>query len=231
MTFRYALLTVALACLVTASPTSAQNVVVDEGTFDITIHGAKQGTETFSIRRSGLGNEGTILAHGTVSVTLGGVPTEVRPVLEAVSTDGTATQYQVKVTGQETLEGRLALAGNRYASRFRSAAGEEEREFLARPGTRVVDVMVAHHYYLLRSVRPGTTTVVIEPRTRRVIQLVASDWVNEDVQLGPNQVAARRVTFGSGAEARTLWYDGQGRVLRVEIPALGYVAERQDVVG
>jgi hypothetical protein len=222
---------VLVACLVAGTQIHAQNVVLDQGSFSITINGTQRGTETFTIRRSGLGNQGTILAHGVVNLILDGSPTEIRPVLEAVPTDGTVTQYQVKVTGRGAMEGRLALAGNRYASQIRSPTGEEEREFLARPGTRLVDVMVAHQYYLLRSVRSGNTSVVIEPRMRRSVELMASEWVNEDIRLGPNLVSARRVTFSAGEDARTVWYDGQGRVLRVEIPALGYKAERQDLVG
>lgn len=221
----------AAAWTVAAAPAAAQTVVVDQGTFTLTVAGRSAGTETFAIRRSGLGNEGTILAHGVVTLTLDGNESEVRPVLVAIPTDGSTTEYEVKVSGADEMEGRLVLAGNRYVSRFRSAAGEEEREFLARPGTRVLDVMVAHQYYFLRGVREGTVASIVEPRTRRAIDLVASAWENEVIQLGPNRVPARRVTFGVGADARTVWYDSQGRVLRVAIPALNYVAQRQDVVG
>lgn len=220
-----------LTALAAPFPAHAQSVVVDEGTFSVTIHGRNAGTETFAIRRSGLGNEGTILAHGTVTLTLEDGSREVRPILEAVPTDGTTTRYQVTVSGAEDLEASLALAGNRYVSEYRSPAGEEEREFLARPATHVLDVMVAHQYYFLRSVSEGVTAYVIEPRTRRALGLDASRWEQDEIQLARNRVAARRVVFGAGDDARTVWYDGQGRVLKVEVPALGYVAERQDVVG
>ena len=217
--------------LVAPARSTAQTVVLDEGTFLVTVDGQEAGTETFAIRRSGLGNEGTVLAHGVVTLNLAGGHAEVRPVLQAIPTDGTTTEYQVKVSGVDAMEGSLALAGNRYISEFRSAAGEEEREFLARRATHVLDVMVAHQYYFLRGVREGSTASVIEPRTRRAMDLMASVWENEEILLGPNRVPARKVTFGGGSDARTVWYDGQGRVLRVEIPSLGYVAERQDVVG
>jgi hypothetical protein len=172
-----------------------------------------------------------VLAHGVVRLRLDGQAQEVRPVLEAIATDGTTTEYQVNVSGAEQLEGRLRLVGSRYISEFHSPAGEESREFLARPATRVLDLMVAHQYYFLRGVREGTSASVIEPRTRRAIALEASAWEDEEIRLGQNRVPARRVTFGQGSDARTVWYDAQGRVLKVAVPALGYVAERQDVVG
>jgi len=223
------LLLASLVCIPTPAP--AQSVVLDEGTFAVTINGRAAGTETFAIRRSGLGNDGAVLAHGVVSVTQAGAEREVRPVLQAVPTDGTTTEYEVKVTGSDALQGSLILAGNRYVSRFLSAGGEEEREFLARPGTHVLEVMVAHHYFFLRAVREGDGAFVIEPRTRRSLHLSASTWTDDEILLGRNSVHSRRVTFGAGDEARTVWFDAQGRVLRVSIPALGYMAERQDVVG
>jgi hypothetical protein len=79
--------------------------------------------------------------------------------------------------------------------------------------------------------REGTVASIIEPRTRRSLDLTVSAWVDEEILMGPNRVPARRVTFGEGAESRTVWYDIQGRVLRVEVAAMSYVAERQGVVG
>jgi len=37
--------------------------------------------------------------------------------------------------------------------------------------------------------------------------------------------------FRDGEQERVVWFDRQGRVLRVDIPALQYVAERSDLVG
>ena len=217
--------------LTAPSPAAGQSVVVDEGVFTISLDGVPVGEETFSIRRSGLGTDGSLLGHGVVRITVDGAVTEVRPVLQARPSDGSTGEYQVRVTGADAQEARLALAGNRYISQFTSSGGTEEREFLARPGTRILEVMVAHQYYFLRGVRPGMPSFIIEPRSRASLSLPATD-INEDtVQVGPNSVQARRVVFGEGETARTVWYDTQGRVLRVEVPALGYTAHRQDLAG
>lgn len=212
-------------------PGSGQSVVVDEGTFAITIGGTAAGSESFAIRRSGLGSDGTLLAHGTVTLTVSGESSEVHPILQAVPADGSATEYQVNTTGANASEARLARTGNRYISQFRSAEGTEEREFLARPGTRILEVMVAHQYYFLRGLREGMPSFVIEPRTRRSLQLPVTGSEDVELQVGPNAVPARRVTFGQGEDTRIVWYDGQGHVLRVEVPALGYAAQREDLAG
>jgi hypothetical protein len=126
---------------------------------------------------------------------------------------------------------RLWRAGRRYRATISSEIGEEDREFQARSDTRVLEQGVAHHYFFLRNLREGGAAHVLEPRSRRQLTLVAGPRVDEEIQVGPNIVAARRVEFASGADRRIVWYDRQGRVLRLEIPATGYLAERTDLIG
>lgn len=212
-------------------PTSAQSVLVDEGRFAVRLGGRDAGTEEFAIRRAGMGNDATVIANAVVQLDTGNGHLELRPLLETVLPDGAAASYQLKVSGAQTAELSLVLAGRRYVSRIRTDAGEEEREFLARPETRILEEDVAHQYYFLRNVQEGSRVPVIEPRTRRQLQLVASAWTDEEVRIGAARVQARRVSFSGGDAERVVWYDRQGRVLRVEIPSRGYVAERQDLVG
>lgn len=210
---------------------SAQSVVIDEGTFRILLDGRDAGTEEFTIRRAGLGPDATIFAHAVVKVDVGDGGRELRPVLEVLPPEGTASSYQLKISGSETTDVTVRLAGTRYASLLRSEVGEEEREFLARPETRIVEAWVAHQYYFLRNVREGSRAPVIEPRTRKQAQLVAGAWTDDRLRIGGTEVGARRVDFTAGSDVRSVWFDQQGRVLRVEIPALKYRAERQDLAG
>lgn len=219
--------------LVAAIPASAsgQRVVVDEGSFTIFLEGREVGTEAFSIRREGLGSDATVFAHAVVTLTGPQGRTELRPLLQTLLPDGAASNYQLSVSGEQTAELSLALVGRRFVSLIRTQRGEEEREFLAGPDTRILEEGVAHQYYFLRNQREGSATPVIEPRTRSQLRLVASAWVEEEIRLGVNRVQARRVTFGMNGEERHVWYDQQGRVLRVEVPARAYRAERTDLVG
>lgn len=224
-------LVVALSALAHPGPGAAQSVVVDEGTFAVTLGGAPAGTEQFTIRRAGVGDDAIVIANAVIRLDRGAGPTELRPLLEVTPLDDASVNYQLKVSGSEASELSVRAAGRRYVARIRTDAGEEEREFLARPGTRIVEEGVAHQYYFLRGVREGSSTPVIEPRTRRQLQLTASAAAEEELQLGPSRVQARKLTLSAGQDVRVIWFDAQGRVLRVEIPALGYVAQRQDLVG
>lgn len=220
-----------LAAALPSAPVGAQSILVDEGTFRISLNGVEAGSEDFTIRRAGTGNDATVIAHAVIRLDTGDGRSELRPLLETIIPEGAASSYQLRVSGAENVELSLALAGRRYVSRIRTDAGEEEREFLARPETRILEQDVAHHYYFLRDVREGNRAPAIVPRTRRQIQIVASSWSDEEIRVGTARVQARRVTFSGGEVERVVWYDRQGRVLRVEIPARRYVAERQDLVG
>lgn len=227
-------LVLALASALLPLSLGAQSVVVDEGTFALTMGGKPAGTESFQIRRAGVGTEAIAISQAHVQLNEPEGRVELTPLLEDSLASGVATSYHLKVSGAVTSEMSLKLAGRRYVSLIRSSAGEEQREYLARPGTHILEKGVAHQYYFLRNVRAGTKVPVIEPRTRREFQLTATASTDVELQLGPNTVPARKVTFtgdNGGGDTRTVWYDRQGRVLKVEIPSLGYVAERQDLVG
>ena len=214
-----------------AAPAAAQGTVVDRGQFVITVDGRIAGSEDFVIRRAGLGRGDAIFVNGVVLLDVGGREQEVRSLLRASPPEGAAASYQVTVTGPGAMELRLARAGRRYIATISSEIGEERREFQAQPETRVLEQGVAHHYYFLRDLRDGRSAHVLEPRSRRQVSLVAGPRVDEEIQVGRNVVQARRVEFTSGSDRRIVWYDRQGRVLRVEIPAIGYMAERTDLVG
>ncbi|MBM4182794.1 MAG: hypothetical protein FJ207_01060 [Gemmatimonadetes bacterium] len=211
-------------------PALGQGVIVDQGQFAVSVGGANIGTEDFSIRRAGLGREDAIFANATVSLRQSGATQEIRPLLRGIPPEGIAIEYQVEVVGSDAFELGLRHTGRRYVATIHSGVGEEQREFAAAPDTRVLESDVAHLYYFLRNAAPGSTTPVIVPRERTRIELTAGTATEEDLHVGTTVVASRRVEFTSGDDRRIVWFDRLGRVLRVEIPATGYVAERTDVL-
>lgn len=232
MTIRFG--TALLGLLVTggAADLAAQGVVVDQGQFELRVGGAVVGTEDFVVRRAGLGSNDAVFANGTVAIELGGGRQQLRSILRASPAAGAAEQYQIGVTGEGALELRIERSGRRFVATIRSSAGAEDREFQALPETRILELDVAHHYYFLRGIRAGGDAHVLEPRSRNQFSLAAGPYQDEELALGPNRIPARRVSFTVGSDdIRTVWYDRQGRVLRVEIPARSYVAERTDLVG
>jgi len=218
------------ACAAVAPfPGRAQGVVLDQGAFAVSYHGRPAGTEDFSIRRAGLGPDDAMFANATVTLRQDGRSQEIRPLLRATPA-GVAIEYQVEVVGADALELGLRRVARRYVATIRSVAGEEQREFPAAMETRILEQDVAHFYYFLRDTEPGSVTPVIEPRPRTRLQLTTGISVDETVLIGSTSLPARRVDYTDGAEVRRVWFDGLGRVLRVEIPSTGYVAERTDVL-
>jgi len=215
----------------------AQGVVVDEGTFAVTLDGRSAGTEEFTIRRAGLNRDDAVFATGTVNLRRDGASQQIRSLLRATPADGlpkcegTEPCYQVDVEGPQALSLRLGLSGRRYVARIIDSVGEEIREFPATAGTRILEADVAHLYYGLRDVAEGQSVPVIGPRDRARATLVAGAPTNEAIQLGPNLIDARRIEFAAGEDRRIVWFDRLGRVLRVAVPGRGYLAERTDLVG
>jgi len=227
----------ACAVLLAPAPGHAQGVVVDQGTFAVTLGGRAVGTEEFTIRRAGLNRDDALFANATVSLRQDGATQEIRLLLRATpdaglpKCEGNEPCYQIDVTGPDAMSLRLGLSGRRYVARILDSKGEEIREFPAAPGTRILETDVAHLYYFLRDQQAGSDSPILSPRDRTRTTLVAGPSSNEQIQLGPNVVDARRVVFSAGEDERIVWFDRLGRVLRVSVPAQSYVAERTDLVG
>ena len=232
---RAAALSVALAALPAGA--WAQGVVVDQGTFAVSLDGRRVGSEEFTIRRAGFDRDDALFATATVDVTRDDGRQQVRLLLRATPFDGlpkcegTEPCYQVDVEGAGALSLRLGLSGRRYVARIVDSVGEEIREFPAAPETRILEQDVAHLYYFLRGVGMGATSPILTPMSRTRSHLRAEASIQEQIQLGPNVVQARRVEFAAGEDLHIVWYDRFGRVLRVSVPARGYLAERTDLVG
>ena len=126
----------------------------------------------------------------------------------------------------------MARSSRRYLATIRSDQGAEDREFQAHADTRVLERYVAHQFYFLRDIRPDRSVHTLEPRARTQGLITAGEPIQETIRLGVNEIRARRIEFTTDAgESRVVWYDRQGRVLRVWVPALEFLAERTDLVG
>ncbi|MGH7501881.1 MAG: hypothetical protein ACREL7_09005 [Longimicrobiales bacterium] len=211
-----------------ATPVAAQEVAtIDEGTFRLVEKGRDIGTETFSIVQRGSGEEATILARGEVS-SAGGSETQLQ-----VQTAGTLRPagYVIRVTGGEdrTISGRLE--GRRMRASIESAGGRGQnvREYLVSDGAILAEPRVAHHHYFVveRAVDGATRIPLIIPSENRQVFAEVSIGAAEPVSVAGQSMEGRRVTIRpEGGEERVVWVDAGNRVLRFEIPALEFVAER-----
>jgi hypothetical protein len=215
----------AVAAILIASPAPAQTVRVDEGTFRLLVGGREVGTETFTIRQNGTGPDAVIIAQGRVVL-------EGSEVVANVQLAGAGLRpvaYDLELRGGDARRIRGSVTGSRAAARTTSAAGETMREYLVTDGAVVVDDGVAHHYHFLamRFAAGATQAPIMIPRESRQVQATITAAGEENISSGGTNVRARRLNIQpNGGDARAVWIDAEGRVLRVEIPARNLVAVR-----
>lgn len=200
---------------------------LDSGTFDLLLDGEMIGLERFVIQ--GDGGEVRAVARTTSTREAGVViPGEARLLLDA--------GFQVDRYELKPSSGPLrSVVGIRQANRLRmqteSEQGERVKEFVAPAELAILERGVAHHYYvllgLLRSGGSGGTVSLVVPSEGRQFRATVGDAGEETVPLDGERVTARRYVIEGGGETHLLWASADGRVLRVEVPSLGWVARRR----
>jgi hypothetical protein len=198
------------------SSAESQTVTLDEGAYRISVNGKEIGTETFSIRQNGNGESGVIIAVGRATSDAEHGLVQVSSELQVVGKAQRPAAYEVRIqgNGNERITGRVV--GNRFSAQITSPAGESMREYLAGDGAVILDEGVAHHYFFLaRRVANGTSHIpVIIPRQNK--------QVTAEVSADGNKLTVKI----AGMPDRIVQMDEKGHVVRVEIPATGFVAQR-----
>ncbi|MFL5539782.1 MAG: hypothetical protein ACJ8J0_12355 [Longimicrobiaceae bacterium] len=215
----------AFLLLFAAAPLAAQNV--DQGTFRVFVGGHEVGTEEFTITQSGSGSVAVTMASGKVDLRLPEGSLQLTPRLRAQGVGADPVQYQVDVSGDAPQRVVGTIGGGRVSAKIVTAAGEQLREYVASAGAVVLDEYVAHHYYFLATRTHAGRVPVIVPRENKQVMATVSSRGEEPVQVGGRSVRAfhLRVQPQGGAEA-DVWVDDLNRVIKVQIPARGYLAER-----
>ncbi len=211
----------------------AQNVTLDEGTFIVSMADGATGTETFTIRQAGGGPDARVIAQARIQWSLPSGERSVVPLLEARG--GGLFAYQVEVSGDTRQEIYLRAEGRRFVANVRSDAGEQQREYRARPGSVLLEQGVAHQYFvpargILAVLAADLELGPIPVLTPLAGSLDRFDLVLGDVrtvEIGGQAFEAHHLVLVNGEDRREVWFDDEGRVLRVEVPSLGYVAERR----
>lgn len=217
------------AVTISATGLTAQTTTLDEGSFRISIGGKEVGTETFSIRQNGTGEGAVIIAVGRVVLDADQGPQELSSELQVGGRSLRPAAYEVRVQGSdaERITGRVV--GGRFSAQIISPAGESMREYLAGDGAVLADDGVAHHYYFLARRLQGSSAripMIIPRQSRQVIAQVKVTGT-EEISVGGTTIETRRISITPGAsQERIVWVDPEGRVVRMEIPASGFVAVR-----
>lgn len=223
------LLTALMAAMLSrGEPLSTQAVVLDAGTFSLSVAGQRVGREDFSIRRTPAGALATFVAQANVvkgglrySVVLAtdssGVPQSFR--LQALS----AGDEVESVTG----EWRRGL----WSGRSESASGESAREFRLPERTVAIADEVVHHAWFALQGGPDREIQLLLPRRLEV----RSAWIErsgaESVAIGLRDFVAQHWVIRSGRGGEALleaWTDTSGRLLRVRVPSESLEALRDE---
>jgi hypothetical protein len=221
-----------LSLLILPGASKGQNVAVDEGVFRVSIGGEIVGREEFTVRRVGLGADARLILRATIELNLPTGRQALAPALGATGPRLSVMDYQMIKTGTESSETYVRRSDRRFLARTISSRGEEVREYRAGPGSVILDPFVAHQHHLLIPYleEPGSVSLtVLSPEPGTQARMTFTFIGEEDTRVGAIPVPARRYRLEGGGGPRHLWFDSQGRILRVEIPGLAYLAERESL--
>jgi len=208
-------------------PTPGSGQLVDSGVFRLYVDGREAGTEEFTIHRRGTGGAQEILAMGTVAMRSGRV---FKTLLQVQGPGMVLAEYQVSVTGADTVEVRLVRAGDRLTRTTVAPGGERVREYRARPATVIFEAGVAHHYFVLGAFLEGgaaeTTLHTFTPLFDEPESTALPRAGPQMLETGVATIETTQVRLGSGDDAGAAWFDGSGRLVQVSLPARGFLAVR-----
>ena len=223
----------ALVFLLAPSPLRGQGALVDQGSFRILVGAREVGLETFSIRRSGTGEDLRYAADSDIRADLPEGRLELVTTLATQGSALTPSGYQAKRSGDQ--EGQLTyrVRGNRLVLRLNSPRGEELREFRYQEGVVILESGVSHHFhFLVAQYLLGNTRVpVLSPRERLFFEVELEERETSTLRIGTSSRAARRLRVSGDSLQWEVWFDSEGRVLRVEQPLRGFRAERVEMPG
>lgn len=211
-----------------AAPAAAQGG--DRGTFTVFVEDRQVGTEEFTIVQSGTGSTAELTATGRVRVGLPDGTLELDTRLRARGIGADPVDYQVSVGGSAPSRTIGTVGGGRFSAKIVTPSGEQLREYVASNGAVVLDEGVAHHYYFLaQRTHQGRVPVIVPRENRQVIATVSSRG-EETVQVnGTTATLFHLVVQPQGGDEHHVWVDALNRVVRVEVPARGWRAERTEV--
>lgn len=213
------------AALLWGVPLPGQVVPLDDAVFQLLRGGEVVGEEHLTVHRVGLGRDLRIIAQSEIRMNDG---SEQRPRLEA-GTNLLPTTYQNRITGANAGEVVITRAGRRLVARIAGASGEAQREFRASDRTVILEEGVVLLYYFLGRWQdaPGTVLTVLDPTAGSPSRLTVEVLGETRIRLGQRNVTAQHMRLSGDEDVREVWFDDEGRVLRVAVPSSDFVAERR----
>jgi hypothetical protein len=222
---RTLLLSTLAAATVLAAPAAAQTGG-DQGTFTVFVEDRQVGTEEFTIAQS----SSDVLATGRLRLGLPDGTLELDTRLRARGVGADPVEYQATVGGSAPSRTIGTVGGGKFSAKIVTPTGEQLREYVASNGAVVLDQGVAHHYYFLaQRTHQGRVPVIVPRENRQVIATVTSRG-EERVRVGGTEATLfHLVVQPQGGDEHHVWVDALNRVIRVEVPARAWRAERTQI--
>lgn len=214
----------ALSATLLAAPAVGAQQVVDEGALVIMRDGTVIGREEFVVRRGRPGG-----ADGYTVTTTAFYPAErpsrtirVAMTLDPDSQPSTA-QFELADGRRETI--LMSLGPRRVITRFRTEAGESARES---PGAERL-LLTLDSVHAIYAIPPGHGTGpvrVISPRVARATAARVTDHGTVATEPGGPTRPLQHLSIETIDQVVHLWYDQNGRLVQVTIPASNIRAVR-----
>jgi hypothetical protein len=207
-------------------PALAQGHTIDEGAFIVARKGVPTQTESFKIAR--IDNN---LIQATGQLIAGDERISSSLVVDSLGTP-VSYLFLVKNHGATTLTVQALAGGHRLSlSSTDSRNTESMKDFPVAPGrTLILDDWLLHQLYFVALAKRTGEIEVIQPRNGHHATAVLTGLGLEPVEIAGRSVTATHYSLVvSGSTTREFWIDAGGRVLRVEIPAQGLTATREEL--
>jgi hypothetical protein len=181
------------------------------------------GRESFTIRRGSPSAPDGFTISTSVSYPAAGPRVTLSPVVE-LGPDSLPRQMQFDVFGGGQRRIYLQFGPHRVTLRDVHPGGESARELPRASPAILVDDSVFALYALLP--RGAGHLAALAARTGEQSAAQIIDRGDEHTTLQGVGRTLRHLVLRVGEQPRDLWYDAQGRLMRVDLPAAGLVAER-----
>jgi hypothetical protein len=199
--------------------------ITDEASFTISINGRTAGRENFRITSTSRGDVSVYVARA--DITYG--DRKVSPELTTAE-DGGLVEYHVTTrTGSTSEKWDGAVTRGRLNATIASGRGTSAREYIVPAGALMLDDdVIHHHWFLVTRSRSGQMAVVVPRRSGVHTTFTMSTVGSETLQIGTHDLQATHLRASAAGDVHDIWVDRSGRLLKVELPARGLVAVRDD---
>lgn len=206
----------------------AETREVDSGRFHVYRGGERTATEVFAIRREGSSlRSAARLMTGSDTTLLADRIVEARLQTDA---EGQPELFELRVQRGSGPSLVGVRSGSRFRVRTRSSAGERWREYLLRSNFVILPAGFVHFHHFLFGRNgggaAGETLTALLPADGTEHTVRFHGRAPDTVRAAGRPTAATRWEVTVGGERRLVWRSGDGRILRVEIPADDWVARR-----